>query len=200
MMVLKTPNRVMGIIFFLLSIAYLLYAFNIPQFNLTVPVDSDLFPKVLGFMLLVLSFALFFEKDRTEKATVSLKEDQGRPQTDQKITESDQKSTDSTDEGVYQAQQKNHIDHDANNESISRWQQPYMQVICTVLFTVLYIALFERLGFILSTGIFLFGTTYFFGYRRHLINLAVALSVSLIFYFVLTKALNIYLPQGPLTI
>jgi len=56
-----------------ISIIYLILSFQLPSFAY-VPVDSDVVPIALGFILLVLSIALFFIKD-TGKMPKILKED-----------------------------------------------------------------------------------------------------------------------------
>lgn len=55
-------NQVIAVILALLAAGYLAMAWQIPSFPLPRPIDSDLFPKVLGFTLLGLSVLLFFEK------------------------------------------------------------------------------------------------------------------------------------------
>lgn len=55
-------NQWLALVLGLLAAAYLAMAWQIPSFPLPRPVDSDLFPKVLGGALLLLSVLLFFEK------------------------------------------------------------------------------------------------------------------------------------------
>lgn len=55
-------NRLMAVVVALCSVAYLLAAYQIPTFPIPRPVDSDVFPKLLGFVMLGLSAFLFFEK------------------------------------------------------------------------------------------------------------------------------------------
>lgn len=75
-MIRPNSNQVLGVIFALLAAGYLAMAYQIPDFPLPRPVDSDLFPKVLGFMLLGLSLLLFLEKP--EQAVV-VDEDASHP-------------------------------------------------------------------------------------------------------------------------
>ncbi|MFG6667712.1 tripartite tricarboxylate transporter TctB family protein [Halomonas sp. HNIBRBA4712] len=58
-------NQWLGVILALVAAAYLAMAWQVPTFPLPRPVDSDLFPKVLGSTLLLLSILLFFEKPGT---------------------------------------------------------------------------------------------------------------------------------------
>lgn len=55
-------NRLMAVVIGLCSVAYLWAAYQIPIFPIPRPVDSDVFPKLLGFVMLGLSAFLFFEK------------------------------------------------------------------------------------------------------------------------------------------
>ena len=54
-------NQIIALLLALFSVGYLAMAWQIPQFPLPRPIDSDLFPKVLGFTLLGLAVLLFFE-------------------------------------------------------------------------------------------------------------------------------------------
>ncbi len=154
-------NRVIAIILFLFSIFYLYTAFQIPSYIIPRPVDSDLFPKVLGISMLILSIFLFFEKKKVE-------------------------NTDTV----------NNEDTEQSTSNYPRFRSPRAQVVVSVIGIALYIYLFEKMGFILSSALFTFLMTYYYGYKRHVINAIVSLSVTLSFYFLLTKALGVYLPTG----
>jgi putative tricarboxylic transport membrane protein len=54
-------NRLMAVVIGLCALAYLWGAYQIPTFPIPRPVDSDAFPKMLGFVLLGLSVWLFFD-------------------------------------------------------------------------------------------------------------------------------------------
>lgn len=55
-------NQIIGLFLAVFSVGYIWMAFHIPVFPLPRPVDSDAFPKVLGYFLLGLSVWLFFER------------------------------------------------------------------------------------------------------------------------------------------
>lgn len=55
-------NQYLGLFLGLFSLGYIWMAFQIPVFPLPRPVDSDAFPKVLGYVLAGLSVWLFFER------------------------------------------------------------------------------------------------------------------------------------------
>lgn len=52
-------NQWLALVLALVAVAYLAMAWQIPTFPLPRPVDSDLFPKVLGVSLLLLAALLF---------------------------------------------------------------------------------------------------------------------------------------------
>nr|WP_309098894.1 tripartite tricarboxylate transporter TctB family protein [Fredinandcohnia onubensis] len=71
------------------------------------------------------------------------------------------------------------------------------RVILTVLgFVLLFIILLEFLGFILTTAIFIFGNSWFLGYKKWKSNVIVSLAIPLVIYFLFSKFLQISLPQG----
>ena len=57
-----TVNKGLSLVLMILAVAYLIMAFNLPEYAF-VPVDADLIPKLLGFCLLILSICFFFTKD-----------------------------------------------------------------------------------------------------------------------------------------
>lgn len=61
-MMLNTLNKKLAFFLALLSILYLALSFSLPAYPY-VPVDSDAVPIVLGFILLFLSFLLYFHKE-----------------------------------------------------------------------------------------------------------------------------------------
>ncbi|MBU5266842.1 tripartite tricarboxylate transporter TctB family protein [Virgibacillus proomii] len=63
---LKSAERKISIILTLLAIGYLILSYQLPSYPF-VPVDSDLMPKLLGFLLIVLSIILFFGPNTDEQ-------------------------------------------------------------------------------------------------------------------------------------
>lgn len=59
---LKTLNQKIAAGLLLFSIFYLVLTFNLPAYKY-VPVDSDMIPMGLGFLLVILSICLYFAKD-----------------------------------------------------------------------------------------------------------------------------------------
>ncbi|PTM59757.1 tripartite tricarboxylate transporter TctB family protein [Desmospora activa] len=62
--------------------------------------------------------------------------------------------------------------------------------------TLVYVFLLEWLGYILVTIPFILGVTALLGYRRWMVNVAVAVGFTGITYYAFNYLLNIYLPQG----
>jgi putative tricarboxylic transport membrane protein len=69
-MAVQTINRILAIVLAIFSIWYLYEAFQIRRFPLPRPIDSDLFPKVLGFVMLGLAGLLFFVKEAVDEAAM----------------------------------------------------------------------------------------------------------------------------------
>ena len=145
-------NRVLGVLIAALSLAYLYAAYKIPTFPIPRPIDSDAFPKVLGFVMLALSVWLFFERpDRQDEGPVRSLSDQVR-----------------------------------------RW----LPVVVTASAIAIYAATLQTLGFVLGSFLLVAGLTWFYGYRRHWVNAAVALAVPLVLYLAMTRLMTIHLPRG----
>lgn len=73
-------NQVLGLSIALVSVGYLAMAFQIPNFPLPRPIDSDLFPKALGFILFALAVMLFLEKPQQRDISAAVEQhEQGGP-------------------------------------------------------------------------------------------------------------------------
>ncbi|GAA0587238.1 tripartite tricarboxylate transporter TctB family protein [Halomonas salifodinae] len=152
-------NQILAILIALLALGYLAMAFQIPTFPLPRPVDSDLFPKVLGVTLLGLAVWLFLE----------------RPTADE-------------------------VPHEpsAEERALPLLLRPWSRVVITALAIAAYALLLVPLGFVLTSTALAFGLAWYYGYRRHGVNLATSLGVVLSLYLVMTRIMDVYLPTGPL--
>ncbi|WP_042146898.1 tripartite tricarboxylate transporter TctB family protein [Paucisalibacillus sp. EB02] len=63
-------------------------------------------------------------------------------------------------------------------------------------FVFLFIFFLEILGFIVTTAIFIFGCSWFLGYKKPVTNALVSILFPLFMYIMFTKFLQINLPQG----
>ncbi len=145
-------NRVLGALIAVLSLVYLYAAYQIPTFPIPRPIDSDAFPKVLGFVMIGLAVWLFFEHPDDQDAAPSL----------------------------------------SPGEQFRRW----LPVVVTATAIAVYAASLQTLGFVLASFLLVAGLTRLYGYRRHLVNAAVALAVPLALYLVMTRLMTIHLPRG----
>lgn len=83
---------------------------------------------------------------------------------------------------------------EGNGERIPRKELPV--VLGVIAFTVLYIALLEIIGFIVTTMLFLFLCSLFLGYKKHVVNAIVSLIFPILIYFLFTDFLQVSLPTG----
>ncbi|WP_019156377.1 tripartite tricarboxylate transporter TctB family protein [Robertmurraya massiliosenegalensis] len=147
---LKTINQRIALILFLLAAGYLIVSYQLPSFPYT-PVDADVIPKGLGWLLIVLSVALYFSKDSETE---------------------EQKS----------------------RRNIPKKELLMISAVFLMVFG--YIALFEIMGFIVMTVLFIYFCTWFLGYKKHVINVIVSICFSLFMYAIFVYLLGIKLPQG----
>lgn len=152
-------NQWLAVVLALFAAAYLAMAWQVPTFPLPRPVDSDLFPKVLGAALLLLAVFLFFEKPSAIA---------GAEEIEQEATQGPLLLT------------------------------PWARVIVTSLAIAAYALLLVPLGFVLASTLLCVGLTAYYGYRRHMINIATSLGVVLALYLTMTRVMDVYLPTGVL--
>lgn len=150
MPVLKTMNQKISVFLILFGIGYLYMSYNLKEYPY-VPVDSDLVPKALGYLLIGLAVLLFFDKsseteEQKKKRTVPGKE--------------------------------------------------ILVILAVGGMIFLYIFLFEIIGFLLATALFIFFCSRFLGYDRLVSNLLVSLIFPAVLYYLFNYLLQIRLPQG----
>jgi putative tricarboxylic transport membrane protein len=150
-------NRLMAVIIGLFAAAYLWLAYQIPIFPIPRPIDSDAFPKLLGYVMLGLAAWLFFEKPEATQAAVEPAEAEG-----------------------------------GSPMLLAQWQP----VIVTGVAIAIYAGLLGVMGFVLASAALTAGLTFYYGYRRHLVNAAVSVLVPLLLYVLMTRFMNIHLPAG----
>ncbi|WP_422124315.1 tripartite tricarboxylate transporter TctB family protein [Planococcus sp. X10-3] len=73
-------------------------------------------------------------------------------------------------------------------------------VLAVFAMVFVYILLFELIGFIIMTMVFIFICSWFLGYRKWKTNIIVSLLFPMILYFIFVFALGITLPSGILPI
>lgn len=149
-------NKVLALIIAVISVIYLWMAYQIPQFPIPRPIDSDLFPKVLGFSLLFLSILLFFDKTGLGDSPAETEQE----------------------------------------EDLTWFQKPTMKVVVTAVAIAVYALLLVPLGFVLASLALCFGLTFYYGYRRHVVNFASSFGVVMVLYLIMTRVMDVYLPKG----
>jgi putative tricarboxylic transport membrane protein len=147
----------MAVIIGLFAAAYLWLAYQIPIFPIPRPIDSDAFPKLLGYVMLGLAAWLFVEKPEADQA----EEQSG----------------------------------EATEVTPLPWAQ-WQPVVVTAVAIAVYAGLLGVMGFVLASAALTTGLTFYYGYRRHLINAAVSVLVPLLLYVLMTRFMNIHLPAG----
>lgn len=151
---LKTINQRIALVLFLLAVGYLILSYKLPSFPYT-PVDADVIPKGLGWLLIALSIGLYFSKD---SETEEQKARRNIP------------------------------------------KKEIFVIIAVFAMVFIYITLFEFVGFIVMTAIFIFFCSWFLGYKKHITNIIVSICFSFFMYSIFVYLLEIKLPQGILPI
>lgn len=77
-----------------------------------------------------------------------------------------------------------------------KWEPQHWVVVAVAAWTALYVALFEPLGYMLATLIYLAGLTGYFNRGRHLMNGLTCLLFVAISYAAFTKLLGVNLARG----
>ncbi|MGW5880309.1 tripartite tricarboxylate transporter TctB family protein [Nocardiopsis terrae] len=165
--------RTMGAAVGLFAIGYLVLALQMPDYTaVSVPVQPSTLPRWLGVVLLVLAVLLFFQRAPVDEAAAA-----------------DGTSTDGTSTDADPAQ---------DAARLGRLADPRLEIGLFVGALVAYVALFEPLGFVLATALYLGSMTWYLGYRRHLVTATVALGLPFALYAAMTWGLGVVLPSGPL--
>jgi putative tricarboxylic transport membrane protein len=84
----------------------------------------------------------------------------------------------------------------ADGADAIKWERHHWVVVAVAAWTAIYIALFEPLGYMLATLIFLGGLTGYFNRGRHLMNGLTCVLFVIISYVAFTKLLGVNLPRG----
>jgi putative tricarboxylic transport membrane protein len=77
-----------------------------------------------------------------------------------------------------------------------KWEPHHWVVVAVAAWTALYVALFEPLGYMLATLIYLAGLTGYFNRGRHLMNGLTCVLFVIISYAAFTKLLGVNLARG----
>lgn len=116
-----------------------------------VPVDADLVPKALGYIMVVLAVLLYFDK-------------------------------------------QSETNEEKEKRAIPKKEIGVLSVVAFMIFC--YIFLFELLGFVVVTALFLFICSRFLGYTNVKVNAIVSVLFPSLLYYLFHYLLQIRLPQG----
>lgn len=188
-------NRALAVVVALFAIGYLVLAFRMPEFTaVEVPVQPSTLPRWLGAVLLVLAGVLFFQRgapgedgERVPAAgsagTAAGTGDAGM----------DGGSGDAGGEGTGAA-----AGAAAPRAFLGRIPDARLELTAFAGSIAAYILLFEPLGFLISTAVYIFGASWYLGYRRHWANALVSVGVPAVLYVTMSEFLDVALPTGPL--
>jgi putative tricarboxylic transport membrane protein len=84
----------------------------------------------------------------------------------------------------------------AADAEVMKWERHHWIVVAVAAWTALYIVLFEPLGYMLATLIYLAGLTGYFNRGRHLMNGLTCVLFVVISYAAFTKLLGVNLARG----
>lgn len=91
---------------------------------------------------------------------------------------------------------RNRKQPDAAGAAVLKWDRYHWVVVAVAVWTALFIALFEPLGYILATAIYLLGMTAYFNRGRWMMNGLTSLLFVIISYFLFTQVLGVSLARG----
>lgn len=167
-----TADRIIAVAVIAFTAIYCYGAAQIPLLSFGDPIGPRLFPYLIGGLLLLGAVVLLFETRASSRKASGTE-----------VSTAAEPATDSNPE--------------SGNEDRAR-QVPLL-IAAIFVWTIIYILGFERLGYVVSTTIFLFGLTLYFHPRRWLVNIAISLLLPAAIYFAFDRLLNVNLPAGLLS-
>lgn len=99
---------------------------------------------------------------------------------------------------LYEELNKKKIEEVKKEASLFTIDSNLKKIGLTCLFSILYAIFFDKLGYVISTILFLEGELFLFnGFKKWKINTMVAVIFSLVIYILFSKLLGVYLPMTP---
>ncbi|KNE79787.1 MULTISPECIES: tripartite tricarboxylate transporter TctB family protein [Streptomyces] len=172
---------------------YTVLAFRIPEFAaVQVPVQPGTLPRALGLLLLVLSVALFFQSGSGPAGD-------GPP---------DAGAEEAGAGGAGGSTGEDAMAGEAGGAgprrpappaaTLGRLADDRLELLVLLGSICLYVVLFVPLGFVLSTALYVTGTAWYLGYRRHWANALTGTGLAAGLYLGMSEGLGVALPTGPL--
>ncbi|MEV2278810.1 tripartite tricarboxylate transporter TctB family protein [Nocardiopsis sp. NPDC049922] len=196
-------NRTVAVALAVLAVGYLVLAFQVPEYTaVNVPVQPGTLPRWLGVVLLVLAALLFLQRDQAADG-----DEDGDTAGDGAADDAaggtgdgaDAEETRAAGAGAADAPEDTAEAAPASEPlTLGRLRDARLEVGLFVAALVVYVALFEPLGFVLSTALYLAAMTVYLGYRRHVVTAVVSVGLPLGLYLAMSEGLGVVLPSGPL--
>ncbi|NJQ00730.1 tripartite tricarboxylate transporter TctB family protein [Streptomyces zingiberis] len=208
----RYPQRAVAAALGVLALGYTLMAFGIPDFQaVEVPVQPGTLPRVLGLLLLALAVALFFQSAGEEEpeaespapALAAAKTPPGPAAQDssaQAASAGDGAGAAGAAGAAAGASAAGGAASAAPERptTMGRLADDRLELLALLGAMCLYVALFVPLGFVLSTALYVAGTAWYLGSRRHWVNVLVGAGLALGLYLGMSQGLDVALPTGPL--
>lgn len=187
----RFSHRTMACAIGLPAAAYTVLAFRIPEFAaVQVPVQPGTLPRALGLLLLVLSVALFFQSGSGPAGD-------GPPDAEEAGAA-----------GAGGGPGEDAMAGEAGGAgprrpappaaTLGRLADDRLELLVLLGSICLYVVLFVPLGFVLSTALYVTGTAWYLGYRRHWANALTGTGLAAGLYLGMSEGLGVALPTGPL--
>ncbi|MBB4933824.1 putative tricarboxylic transport membrane protein [Lipingzhangella halophila] len=191
----RFSNRTVAVAIALVAAGYLVLAFQLPEFTaVEVPVQPSTLPKWLGALLLLLAAALFVQRTPPAGTDAGTPAGAGGNTGDAE----DSGETGETAAGGAASPDDPASPGTASSEApLGRLADTRLELLLFVASIAGYIALLVPLGFLLTTALYVAGSAWYLGYRRHLVTALVSVGVTALLYFGMSEGLNVSLPQGP---
>lgn len=185
-----SKDQRLAAVLFVVGAVYYLYALRIPAFPYPVPVDADAFPQALGVLLMALSAVLLVQGRAPRHSREAPK--QAPPADPPPAPLAARPPAPPEGEGPPP------IAPEEPESDRPLWQRANVKLAVVIAAMILYVLLLEHVGFLIVTAAFLFGVTWFIGYRNQWINAAVAVIFAAGMYYSFTVLLKMSLPEGVL--
>ncbi|GAA4930578.1 hypothetical protein GCM10023224_07880 [Streptomonospora halophila] len=188
-------NRAAALVVGLFAVGYLVLAFRMPEFTaVEVPVQPSTLPRWLGVVLLLLAGLLFFQRGEPgedgEQVPAAGPSGTGSAEGAQGRTDAAESAA-GTPAGTAGAAVP-------AGAALGRIPDARLELAAFAASIAAYILLFEPLGFLISSAVYVFGASWYLGYRRHWANALVSVGVPASLYFTMSEFLDVALPTGPL--
>lgn len=166
---------------FALAAVYLYMDFRLPEVRLSDPLGPKAFPALVGVGLVASALLLLLESRAKRHAHSHEPMSTGSAAAKNPAAASKATGSDETAQSEHPEQEKK--------------VHPLI-LVAMVVWTSLYYLAFERAGYLIATGVFLFGLLAYFNRKRHKTNLAIALGVTVVFDLLFSQLLGVPLPTG----